>query len=412
MVESVKTSKSKMILAILYFGWIVSYIDRTVISLSLVQIGEDLSLDATKLGIILSAFFMGYALMQIPGGWLADRFGSRKVIVTAVLFWSVFTALSGLAWSLTSLLLIRFLFGIGEGGYPAASTKAISDYFPADKRTKAQSIMMSSNALGGALAPIICAPLLVWLGWRHVFWVIALLGIIFIIWFLLSTKQTGKYTNTEKAHKPNKGEYKQLLRNSYLWKVVLVFFFMNITGWGLSSWMPSYLMQELGINLQSIGLISAIPVLFMTMGMVVSGRIINKVGSNAKYGVIAGVLIMGASLYLITLSSSIVQVLIYQCIAFTFMSFNMSFIFTLPHRMIDQKVVGTSFGIINFGGQAAGIFSPTIMGALIASSGGSYQSAFMFLTISCFIAAAIACFLPSAKKSMEVPTHPTTKTVG
>ncbi|MDF2036562.1 MFS transporter [Cytobacillus oceanisediminis] len=409
--NSVNASKSTMILSILYFGWIVSYIDRTAVSLSIVQIGEDLSLDASKLGIVLSAFFMGYALMQIPGGWLADRFGSRKVIVTAVLFWSIFTALTGLAWSLTSLILIRFLFGIGEGGYPAASTKAISDYFPADKRTKAQSTMMSSNALGAALAPIICAPLLAWLGWRHVFWVISLLGIIVVIWFLLSTKHSGKYSVSDKAHKPNKEEYLQLLRNTYLWKVLLVFFFINIPNWGIMSWMPSYLMQVHGIDLKSVGLISAVPVLFLTIGMIISGRIINKVGANAKYGVIAGILILGVSLYLITLSASIVQVIIYQCIAFTFMSFVMSFIFTLPHRIMEQKVVGTAFGILNFGGQAAGIFSPMIMGALIASTGGSYKSAFLFLTVCCLIAAFIACLLPSAK-SKEAANHPTAKIVG
>ncbi|WP_057913756.1 MFS transporter [Peribacillus muralis] len=411
MEDNLNSSKSKMILLVLYFGWIVSYIDRTVVSLSILKIGEDLSLDASKLGIVLSAFFMGYALMQIPGGWLADRFGSRKVIVIAVLFWSVFTALTGLAWSLTSLLLIRFLFGIGEGGYPSASTKAISDYFPADKRTKAQSTMMSSNSLGAALAPIICAPLLVWLGWRHVFWVISLLGIIFVVWFLLSTRQAGGYSNSDKAHKPKKEEYKQLLINPYLWKVLLVFFFINITGWGLSSWMPSYLMQVLGIDLKSIGIISAIPTLFMAAGMIISGRIINKVGSNAKYGVITGIFIMGVSLYLMTLSTSIVQVIIYQCIAFTFMSFVMSFIFTLPHRVMEQKVVGTAFGILNFGGQAAGIFSPMIMGALIASSGGSYKSAFLFLTVCCLIAGVIACFLPSAKRNQEV-TDSSVKTVG
>ena len=180
-IESANNSRSKMILAVLYFGWIISYIDRTVISLAIVQIGEDLTLDASKLGIILSAFFVGYAFMQIPGGWLADRFGSRKVIVVAVIAWSIFTALSGLAWSLTSLLLIRFLFGIGEGGYPAAATKAISDYFPKDKRTKAQSTMMSSNGLGAAIAPIICAPLLVAFGWRTVFLLVGILGIFFII---------------------------------------------------------------------------------------------------------------------------------------------------------------------------------------------------------------------------------------
>ncbi|MBT2696511.1 MFS transporter [Bacillus sp. ISL-40] len=409
--ESANNSKSKLILLILYFGWIISYIDRTVISLAIVQIGEDLSLDASKLGIVLSAFFLGYALMQIPGGWLADRFGSRKVIVIAVLAWSVFTALSGLAWSLTSLILIRFLFGIGEGGYPAASTKAISDYFPADKRTKAQSTMMSSNAFGAALAPIMCAPLLVAFGWRNVFLLIGLLGIIFVIWFLISTRQAGNYSNSDIANKPSRKEYAELLRNSYLWRVLLIFFFINITSWGLISWMPSYLMQGLGIDLKSVGLISAIPSLFMTIGMIISGRIINKVGSNAKYGVITGIIIMGASLYLMSSSSSVFQVIMYQCIAFTFMSFIMSFIFTLPHRVMEQKVVGTAFGIINLGGQAAGIFSPMIMGALIASSGGSYKSAFLFLTICCLVAAVLTCFLPSAKNKQTATDYSTAETV-
>jgi MFS family permease len=404
--ESVNNSRSKMILLVLYFGWIISYIDRTVISLAIVQIGEDLTLDASKVGIVLSSFFMGYAIMQIPGGWLADRFGSRKVIVAAVVAWSIFTAMSGLAWSLTSLLLIRFLFGIGEGGFPAASTKAISDYFPADKRTKAQSTMMSSNAFGAAIAPILCAPLLVAFGWRNVFLLVGLLGIVFIVWFLLVTKKAGSYSNSEASVKPSRKEYTQLLSNSYLWKVLLIFFFVNITNWGLMSWMPSYLMQGLGIDLKSVGLFSAVPTLFMTVGMIVSGRIINKVGSKAKYGVIIGILITGASLYLMSLSSGVFQVIMYQCIAFTFISFIMSFVFTAPHRVMEQKVVGTAFGIINLGGQTAGIFSPMIMGALIAST-GSYQAAFVFLSICCLVAAVIACFLPAAKKNQRATDFPT-----
>ncbi|MFB7138520.1 MFS transporter [Gottfriedia sp. NPDC056225] len=403
--DMVNSSKGKVILSVLYFGWMVSYIDRTVVSLSIVQMGKDLSLDASKLGIVLSAFFMGYALMQIPGGWLADRYGSRRVIVTAVLFWSIFTALTGLAWSLSSLIFIRLLFGIGEGGYPAASTKAISDYFPADKRTKAQSTMMSSNSLGAAVAPIICAPLLAVLGWRHVFWVISLLGIIVVISLLITTRKSSNYSNNDTVHKPNREEYFQLFRNSYLWKVLLIFFFINITGWGLSSWMPSYLMQELDINLKAVGIISAIPTLFTAVGMIISGRIINKVGTNAKYGVITAILIVGGSLYLMTYSSNIVQVIIYQSIASAFMSFIMCFIFTLPHRIMEQKVVGSAFGILNFGGQAAGIFSPIIMGALIASSNGSYKSAFLFLSASCLVAAIIACLLPSTKRK-EVLDQP------
>ena len=401
-----KAPNSNTILLILYFTWIVSYIDRTAISLAIIQIGDDFALDASKLGIVLSAFFFGYAFMQIPGGWLADRFGSKKVIIVAVLMWSIFTGLTGLAWSLTSLVLIRFLFGIGEGAFPAGSTKAIADYFPAEKRTKAQSTMMSSNAVGGALAPIICAPLLLWLGWRNVFLAISLLGVISIIWFLYVTRAKHEVAVSEKEQKPKptKQEYKQLLRNPYLWKVLFIFFFVNIATWGLLSWMPTYLMDAMGIDLKSVGVVSAIPSVFLAIGMIVSGRLINKFGSYAKLGVIMGVLILGTSLYLIAQSTSVFQVIVFQSIAFTFQSFVMSFIFTLPHRVLDEKVVGTAFGIISFGGQAAGIFSPLIMGALITASGGSYTSSFLFMSFSCLVAAGIAFLLPSAKKKLKAET--------
>lgn len=402
MKDKIKAPNGNNILLALYFTWIVSYIDRTTINLSIVQMGKDLSLDASQLGIILSSFFFGYALIQIPGGWLADRFGSRKVIVVAVLMWSIFTGLTGFAWSLTSLFLIRLLFGLGEGTFPAGSTKAISDYFSKEKRTKAQSTMMSSNGLGSAIAPILVAPLLVWLGWRHVFLAISVLGIISIIWFLFSTRTKGEFADSEKAQKPSKEEYQKLLRNSYVWKVLIIFFFVNITSWGLMSWMPSYLMQVLGIDLKSVGLLSAIPSLFLTLGMIISGRIINKFGSYAKAGVLTGIIILGISLYLMAQSTTIFQVILFQSIAFTFLSFILSFIFTLPHRTLEARVVGTAFGMINFGGQAAGIFSPMIMGALISASGGSYKSAFLFLSICCVVAAVITLFLPSAKKQAVI----------
>ncbi|WP_211748389.1 MFS transporter [Paenibacillus sp. Marseille-Q4541] len=400
-----KEPNSKMILAVLFTAWIVSYIDRTVISLALSQMGKDMSLDASLLGIVLSSFFLGYALMQIPGGWLADKFGSRKVIVIAVLFWSLFTGLSGFAWSLTSLLLIRFLFGIGEGAYPAASTKAISDYFSKEKRTKAQSTMMSSNALGGAIAPILCAPLLLWLGWRHTFLAISLLGIVIVIWFLYATRKAPVKQDTDasastSAKTANKGAYKELLRNSTLWKVMLLFFFANIASWGLSSWMPTYLMEVRGINLKDVGLLTAIPAFLMAIGMLISGRIIDKIGLSAKFFVTACLFLYGLFLFLITRSAGITEVIIFMSLAMICGSFTLSFVFTLPHRLISQKFVGTAFGMVNFGGQAAGILSPTIMGIFINAT-GSYNNAFLFLTVSCLVAAVISLTLPGVRSTLN-----------
>ncbi|GLX70943.1 MFS transporter [Paenibacillus glycanilyticus] len=392
---------SKLILSVLYLGWIVSYIDRTVVSLALSKIGDDMSLSAGMLGIVLSAFFMGYAFMQIPGGWLADKYGSRRVIIVAVICWSIFTAFTGLAWSLASLLLVRFLFGVGEGGYPAASTKAISDYFPAAQRTKAQTTMMSSNALGAVMAPIICTPLLVAAGWRHTFLIVSCLGLVVVACFVLATRRA-KTISSDLDSKPSKGNYKELLSNSLVWKVVLIFFFSNIAGWGLSSWMPTYLINELGIDLKSAGYLVAIPGIISVMGMLISGRIMDRIGTKVKYVVVCCTFVFAIFLYLVSVSSTITEVIVYQSIATFCASFTSSFIFTLPHRYMKEKVVGTAFGMINFGGQAAGILSPMIMGFLISASGGSYTSAFMFLTVSCVLAALTTLTLPSKKQMAAI----------
>ncbi|MFJ8517999.1 MFS transporter [Lysinibacillus xylanilyticus] len=386
--------RSNLILGVLFFGWIVSYIDRTAISLALISIGKDLSLSATELGFVLSAFFFGYAAMQIPGGWLTDKYGTIKLLVGAVIFWSVFTAFTGLAWSLTSLLLIRFLFGIGEGGYPAASTKAISIYFQKEQRTKAQSTMMSSNMIGGAIAPIICAPLLLVMDWRNVFFLISGLGIIFVIALLWSTKNAQTFISEERKENKEKGSFRKVLKNTYLMRVLLVFFFINIANWGLISWMPTYLMQVHGLDLKKVGFISAIPAIFGMIGMIISGRIISKLGGRSKYGVIFGAVVLAVCLYLMSTAASAALAITYQSIAFIFVSFMASFIFTTPHRVVNQQNVGTAFGIVNFGGQAAGIISPTIMGYLINVSGGSFKTSFIFLAIMCVIAAVIAVTLP------------------
>src|SRR5438552_9913891 len=114
---------------LLYLAYVISYVDRAAISLALAQIGKDFNLQASDLGIVISAFFLGYAAMQVPGGWLADRIRSKYVVIGTILMWSVFTVTTSFAWSLLSLIAIRFAFGIAEGGFPPAAIKAVSESF-------------------------------------------------------------------------------------------------------------------------------------------------------------------------------------------------------------------------------------------------------------------------------------------
>ena len=152
--------------ALIWIGWMMSFLDRMVMSLSLPFIGRDMHLDATSQGAIISAFFFGYALCQIPGGLLADRFGARKVMSIGIAWWSVFTTCTGLVGSYPIMLVLRGFFGVGEGCFPGASWKTIATYFPPKERATATAVQSTVNTLGPALASLVAAGIIASFGWR------------------------------------------------------------------------------------------------------------------------------------------------------------------------------------------------------------------------------------------------------
>src|SRR5689334_7523356 len=176
---------------LLYLAFCISYIDRAAISIALTQIGKEFNLQASDLGIVISAFFLGYAIMQVPGGWLADRFGSKIVVIVTIAMWSLFTVMTGFAASLASLIAIRFIFGIAEGGFPPASIKGIAELFDKKARPKVSTLLTSSNYAGSMIAPLVMAPLIIWLGWRHAFAAIGVAGIAFAIVYWVSVPRAG-----------------------------------------------------------------------------------------------------------------------------------------------------------------------------------------------------------------------------
>ena len=120
---------------ILYLGYMLLFADRTVMNISLAYIGKDCHVGAAALGATASAFFLGYTLMQIPGGYLTDLLGSKRMIIVALFTWSIMTMVTGLAWSLIALIIIRFLFGIAEGPYPSAALKRISENYSQQEKS-------------------------------------------------------------------------------------------------------------------------------------------------------------------------------------------------------------------------------------------------------------------------------------
>ncbi|WHY74518.1 MFS transporter [Fictibacillus enclensis] len=390
------------ILFILFAGWMVAYLDRMVMSVALTAIGDDLHLSAASLGIVLSSFFAGYALMQIPGGFLADKYGSKRVMIVSLIAWSLFTAFTGFAWSLASLLVIRFFFGVGESGFPAASSKAVAEYFPKAERAKAQSGMLSSNAFGAAVAPLVAAPMMLWLGWRHMFIVIALVGLVLVVVYGLVLKKPNQPENDKSQSLGKKISIKDLLTTPTMWKLVIAWFGLDVVIWGFASWLPSYLLKVRHLDLLQAGFVASLPFFAGGIAMILGGWLVDKYFINReKYFAIIVEVLGALFLYLMFKTPSIELAITYQVLSAFFLYAGFAGIWSLPLKILPTAVMGSAAGMVNFGGQLAGFVSPLVMGYLITAFNGSYDAAFFFLIFSSLISIIACLTLGDAKNSLE-----------
>ena len=393
------------VLTMIWCGWMMSFLDRMVMSVSLPFIGTDLNLDAAMQGAVLSAFFAGYALFQIPGGLLADKFGFRRMMAIGISWWSVFTAFTGMMVSYPIMLVCRCLFGIGEGCFPGASWKAIATYFPPKQRATATAIQSTVNTLGPAVASLVAAGIISAFGWRMVFLCMSFPGILIALYAWKYVKDNpaehSRMTNEELAElKDGEAEafnstvdkaamsFKQFLKKPILWQMVLIWFLFDITFWGFISWLPSYLMKVRGFSLMKAGVTGAIPYLFGAVGTLAGGYLSDHVKGQRKWLYIPCASIAAGFLYLTYTVSSADMAVFYQCVSSFFMFLAMAAFWGLVMDAIPASIMGSSSSTVNFGGQVAGFISPFVMGYLIKISNGSFDTSFVFL-IAAMIASAV-----------------------
>ncbi|WHY58943.1 MFS transporter [Peribacillus simplex] len=155
-----------MISGLLFVGMILSFFDRVAINVGIIPIADEFHLNTSQTGFLISIFFVSYSLMQPLGGWMTDKYGARVMVTVSLFSWSLFTVMSGFAWSFMSLLFIRFLFGLGEGPFYPASMSTIRDNFPEEERGRANSFFLSAQNIGGILGTALAASMVVAFGWR------------------------------------------------------------------------------------------------------------------------------------------------------------------------------------------------------------------------------------------------------
>ncbi|RHW36745.1 MFS transporter [Lysinibacillus yapensis] len=382
MTEVVLEKKMRnMLVVLLFLGWAVGNLDRYLMNYAIVYIGDDLSLTNTETGMVLSSFFLGYALMQMPGGILADRFGAKRILLFAVIIWSIFTGLTAVAWTLGIMLVIRFLFGIGEGGFQPAASKIITTYYPENERSKVMSIMLSSSSIMSMLVPIISAVLLVTIGWRAIFVIAAIIGVIIVVlyWKVVPSDKVAQETDEAPRVKEIVGK---LVKMPFMWSLVVSYFTIYAVNWGLNSWIPTYLSNVRNLDLLSIGGWQVIPGVIMLIAMFLSGYFIDKL--DLKVSKVIGAvfaLLLAVFLLLMFNATSIGLFITYQCIVMFLMTFVILLLPSFILKKIPAEYAGTAMGMANTGGQLAGFVTPTLIGMMVDAFDGSYNAAVWMLVI-------------------------------
>lgn len=412
-----------LILVVVFLITSVNYADRATLSIAGSSVAKELGLDPGDMGLIFSAFGWAYLVMQIPGGWLLDKYGSKKVYTWSLFFWSIFTFLQGfvelmpLAWTVISLFFLRFMLGFSEAPSFPANARIVAAWFPTNERATATACF---NA-GQYFALALFSPLLGWLtfawGWQHVFTVMGIIGFILtFIWVRyvhnpsehpMISRQELKYItdggaiidmDTKSAAKKSSGGWtsvKQMLTNRMLVGVFLGQYFINSITWFFLTWFPIYLVQQRGMSILNVGFIASIPAICGFAGGILGGVcsdwLLKKgmsITAARKIPIVFGML-LATSLILCNYIESHVVVVSLMALAFFGKGFG-ALGWTVVSDVAPKEAAGMCGGLFNAFGNVASIVTPLVIGYLVKEM-HSFNSALIFVGASAI--AAMLCYL-------------------
>ena len=382
----------------------VTFLDRINISVAGSSIMHDLNLSPAQWGWVQSAFILSYGLMQIPMGALGDRFGHRSILAAIVIWWSAFTAFTGMAGGLMSLLVIRFMFGIGEAGSSPCSTGVISRWFEKDEVGKAQGYVWAASRMGGALTPFVVIPVMMTVGWRAAFYLLGALGIIWaIVWWLYykDTINTIGTIDTEKPRLP----WSSILRNRQFWLICGMYFFYAFGSWFFFSWFPTFMELGRGFDKTELTYAVAVPFIMSMIGNITGGHLTDRL--TQRYGIKIGRKALGStSLAVSAICMFLAAFIPGKMAVFVFLSLCFGiFDLMLPSAWalcidLGKRHAGTVSGAMNTAGNIGGFCCGILFGELVQQS-GNYNLPLYMIAVMLIISAVLFAFINPEKPIVE-----------
>jgi sugar phosphate permease len=405
------------ILGLISLMYLITYLDRVNISTAAPEISKEFGFDKFTMGAIFSAFVWAYAIFQVPGGWLSDRFGARSVLTTIVAYWSVMTAATAMASGWLSFIAIRFLFGAGEAGAFPGATRAMQVWYPRRERGLVQGLTHSASRFGAAIAPPIVVLIMTTLGWRSVFYICGAAGFVWSLWWYLS------YRNLPEEHgMVNRSELQQirgldtageinaaaiqreganvpwgtLLRSPNMWAIMCAYFTYVYSLYIFLTWLPSYLVEYRHFTLLKVGFLASLPLFAMVIGDTVGGLATDwllKKTHNAKLArrSVAIVGLLGCTIFIVPAAMTEDPYTAVYCLtgAGFFLECTIGPAWSVPMDC-GGKYSGTVSGMMNMAGNIGGALSPLVFGAFFQY--GNWQAPFILAAALLVAGAAVWAF--------------------
>ncbi|AGK48441.1 MULTISPECIES: MFS transporter [Burkholderia] len=423
-----------MILAMLFVVTTINYADRATISIAGSAMQKDLGIDAVSLGYIFSAFGWAYVIAQIPGGWLLDRFGSRRVYAASILTWSIFTLAQGAIGFFTGIAAIvavfalRFLVGVAEAPSFPANSRIVAAWFPANERGTASAIFNSAQYA----ATVIFAPLMAWLvhrfGWHYVFVVMGVIGIAAACaWrlFVRDPKDHPRMTRAEieyienggglvnmdragvaKAEGPDLGYIRQLLKNRMMMGIYVAQYCINALTYFFITWFPVYLVQARGMSILKAGFVASVPAVcgFLggILGGIVSDALLRRGASLSVARKVPIVLGMLLSISMVICNYVDTQGIVVAVMALAFFGKGMGALgWAVNSDTAPKQIAGLSGALMNTFGNLSSITTPIAIGYIVNRT-GSFNGALVYVGLHALVACVCYLFVVGEIRRVEL----------
>ena len=377
-----------IVLLVVWFLYVLNYFDKFAVLYLLPYIRTDLKLTHEVVGFAASLFFFSYWAAQLPSGMLADKFGPKRVMGVAIAVFTFFTFLTGRVYSLASFIAVRLGLGLGEGFHFVPSIRAISDWFPGKEKGRATSFFTTAWTVAPAVGAILITLIAGAWGWRSVFYFLAIPGVfgILALWYYMydspeQAQQAGKMSKEEvdyiKGDNPAtpsgevavaKASFRDMLGDLQLWIISVIVFLRLFVFWGTSFWLSSFLAEQHGFNIKTMGALAALPYLVGFGSQMCAGWMMDKVTkSRAKPLIITAFTGLAVILYAITLiPKGDVPLLIVALALLGF--FNVFYdgpIYAFVQLRYPKDVVGSVTGITQAVGQFGSFVAPAVTGFFV-----------------------------------------------